>query len=87
VVTRECLWEDLATQGFAPFHAVFCVGNSLAHARGRDARRGALAAMAEVLAPGGVLVVTARNFELSVATSGGSAGGVSPRPRAACSAG
>jgi SAM-dependent methyltransferase len=64
VVTRQCLWEDLGAQGFAPFAAVFCVGNSIAHARGHDARRAALAAMAGVLEPGGVLVVTSRNFEL-----------------------
>jgi SAM-dependent methyltransferase len=64
VETRQCLWEDLGTQGFAPFDAVLCVGNSLAHARGHEGRRAALAAMAGVLAPGGVLVVTSRNFEL-----------------------
>jgi SAM-dependent methyltransferase len=61
---RQCRWEDLGAQGFAPFDAVLCVGNSLAHAPGNDARRAALAAMAGVLAPGGVLVVTSRNFEL-----------------------
>ena len=42
---------------------MFCVGNSLAHARGRAARRAALRAMAGVLGPGGVLVLTSRNFE------------------------
>src|ERR1700750_2588784 len=64
LVARQCRWEDLGAQGFAPFDAVLCVGNSLAHAPGNDARRAALAAMAGVLAPGGVLVVTSRNFEL-----------------------
>jgi SAM-dependent methyltransferase len=64
IVARQCLWEDLGAQDFAPFDAVFCVGNSLAHARGHAARRAALGAMAGALAPGGVLVITSRNFEL-----------------------
>jgi 2-polyprenyl-3-methyl-5-hydroxy-6-metoxy-1,4-benzoquinol methylase len=51
-------WEDLPP---APgFDAVFCVGNSLAHAADRPA---ALAAMARVLRPGGVLVLSSRNWE------------------------
>ena len=41
------------------FDAVFCVGNSLTHAEDRPA---ALARMAEALRPGGVLVVTSRNW-------------------------
>jgi SAM-dependent methyltransferase len=61
---RECRWEDLPAQGLAPFDAVLCVGNSLAHAEGRDARRAALRAMAGAVEPGGVLVLTSRNFEL-----------------------
>jgi len=60
---RRCLWEDLGAQGFEPFDAVFCVGNSLAHAPGRDARRAALRAMAGVMRPGALLVLTSRNFE------------------------
>jgi SAM-dependent methyltransferase len=64
VAARECRWEDLEAQGFAPFDAVLCVGNSLAHAPGRDARRAALKAMAGVMKPGGLLVLTSRNFEL-----------------------
>ncbi len=50
-------WED----GFA---AVLCIGNSITHAAGPAARRAALAAMADVLAPGGRLVLTSRNWEL-----------------------
>jgi SAM-dependent methyltransferase len=60
---RECLWEDLGAQGFAPFDVVLCVGNSLAHAPGRAARQAALRAMAGVMRPGGLLVLTSRNFE------------------------
>jgi SAM-dependent methyltransferase len=68
---RECRWDELEAQGFAPFDAVICVGNSLAHAAGRDARRAALAAMAAVLRPGGLLVLTSRNFDLMRATDPG----------------
>jgi SAM-dependent methyltransferase len=60
---RGCRWDELPQQGFTPFDAVFCVGNSLAHAPGRAARRTALRAMAGALAPGGLLVLTSRNFE------------------------
>jgi SAM-dependent methyltransferase len=57
VAARVCRWEDL---GGGPYDAVLCVGNSLAHARDRH---GALAGMARVLAPGGLLVLTSRNWE------------------------
>jgi SAM-dependent methyltransferase len=60
-----CPWEGLRDRGWAGrFDAVFCVGNSLAHAAGRAARRAALASMAGVLAPGGVLVLTSRTWEI-----------------------
>jgi 2-polyprenyl-3-methyl-5-hydroxy-6-metoxy-1,4-benzoquinol methylase len=68
---RQCRWEDLPAHGLDPFDAVLCVGNSLPHAPGRDARRAALHAMAAVLAPGGVLVLTTRNWELMRAGGGG----------------
>jgi hypothetical protein len=42
---------------------VLCVGNSLTHAAGSAARRAALAQMAAVLRPGGLLVLTSRNWE------------------------
>jgi SAM-dependent methyltransferase len=71
LAVRECRWEDLGKQGFASFEAVLCVGNSLAHAPGRDARRTALNAMAAALTPGGLLVLTSRNFELMRATDPG----------------
>lgn len=55
---RVCAWAGLPAR--AEFDAVFCVGNSLAHAADR---RAALAAMARVLRPGGTLVLTSRNWE------------------------
>jgi SAM-dependent methyltransferase len=59
-----CAWEALGRQGWdEPFDAVFCVGNSLTHAEGRAGRRAALAAMAALLRPGGLLVLTSRNWE------------------------
>ena len=42
------------------FDAVFCVGNSIGHARDR---RAALQALAATLKPGGALVLTSRNWE------------------------
>ena len=53
-------WEEL--EG-GPFDAVFCVGNSLTHAAGRDGRRAALAAMRRVLRDGGLHAVTSRTWE------------------------
>jgi SAM-dependent methyltransferase len=65
VTAETCAWADLGHhQWDGPFQAVFCVGNSLTHAPGPEARRAALAAMAGVLADGGSLVVTSRNWEL-----------------------
>lgn len=53
-------WEQIAGRDF---DVVFCVGNSLPHAVGRDGRRAALRAMAAALRPGGLLVVTSRTWE------------------------
>lgn len=61
VEVRERRWEALPADGAAA--VVLCVGNSLVHAPGRDARRAALAAMAGALAPGGRLAVTSRGWE------------------------
>jgi SAM-dependent methyltransferase len=58
VRARTRAWEELPPE--PEFDAVFCVGNSLAHAADRPS---ALAAMAGVLRPGGVLVLTSRNWE------------------------
>ena len=62
--TEVRTWQDWGHIGSAvPFGAIFCVGNSLTHAVGRDGRRASLAAMAGVLAPGGLLALTSRNWE------------------------
>src|SRR3954470_16598986 len=61
---RRCTWEELGEQGFEPFDAVLCVGNSLPHAAGRAARRAALAGMGGVARPHRLLPVTSRNWEL-----------------------
>src|SRR5690348_7182006 len=59
-----CAWAELGRRRWADaFDAVLCVGNSLTHAEGRSGRRAALAGMARVLRPGGVLLVTSRNWE------------------------
>jgi SAM-dependent methyltransferase len=55
---RVCAWADL--EPGARYDLVFCVGNSLAHAQDR---RAALAAIARTLNPGGMLLITSRNWE------------------------
>ena len=54
-------WEEGGWE--ASFDAVLCVGNALVHAAGGAARRAALRSMAAVLAPGGLLAITSRNWE------------------------
>ncbi|MBV9680399.1 MAG: class I SAM-dependent methyltransferase [Solirubrobacterales bacterium] len=58
-----CSWEELPSRRFEHFDAVFCIGNSLAHAAGHAGRRAALAAMSVLLRNDGLLVVTSRNWE------------------------
>ena len=57
-------WEDLPDRFSADFDAVLCTGNSLAHAPSPERRRAALAGLAAVLAPGGVLVLDSQDWEL-----------------------
>jgi SAM-dependent methyltransferase len=60
-----CDWAALGGQPWpAPFDAVFCVGNSIAHAGPTARRRAALHAMASLLRDGGVLALTSRNWDL-----------------------
>jgi len=64
VPTRVCRWDQLPEQEWQDrFDAVFCVGNSIAHAVGRSGRRAAMDGMASVLRTGGVLALTSRNWE------------------------
>jgi len=63
MTAQTCAWEDLAAHWGRSFDAVFCVGNSLAHAAGQQARRRALTAMAAVVPTGGTVVVTSRNWK------------------------
>jgi SAM-dependent methyltransferase len=64
-LTAEPLrWDELDERRLDErFAAVFCVGNSLAHAEASRGRRRALGAMARVLCPEGRLLLTARNWE------------------------
>jgi SAM-dependent methyltransferase len=57
VATMTRVWDELDG---GPFDAVFCVGNSITHARDR---RVALAAMRGVLRDDGLLALTSRNWE------------------------
>jgi SAM-dependent methyltransferase len=64
ISTQVCRWDELPERGWdGRFEAVFCVGNSLAHAVGRDGRRASLEGMASVLRAGGALTLTSRNWE------------------------
>lgn len=61
---RQISWDDLADQlDASAFDLVFCVGNSLGHAEGKRGRLAALASMAQLLRPGGRLVLTSRMWE------------------------
>lgn len=63
--TLRADWSELSDQfNGSTFDMVFCVGNSLHHARGATARLAALEAMSRLLRPGGRLVLTSRNWEL-----------------------
>jgi SAM-dependent methyltransferase len=65
VAVATCDWAALGGQPWsAPFDAVLCVGNSIAHAGPQARRRDALRAMAGLLREGGVLALTSRNWEL-----------------------
>lgn len=58
-------WDELPDHlDDASFDMVFCVGNSLHHSEGAQARAAALEAMSRLLRPGGRLVLTSRNWEL-----------------------
>jgi len=56
-------WASLPDRAVGGFDLVVCVGNSIVHADGRAGRLEALAAMRAVLAPGGRVLLDARNWE------------------------
>ena len=65
VAVDPLTWDELADQHWdGRFDAVFCVGNSLAHAAGAAVRQRALRNMSLLLSDGGRLLVTSRNWEL-----------------------
>ncbi len=62
--TLQLAWDELSVHlEAATFAAVFCVGNSLHHAEGAAGRLEALTSMAQLLDPGGRLVLTSRTWE------------------------
>ena len=60
----RCPWDGLPGRFGSEFDAVLCLGNSLSHAPSTEARRAALAAFAEVLVPGGTLVLDIQDWEV-----------------------
>ena len=58
-------WADLPAS-FQPgsFDAIFCIGNSIAHAPDASAAIAAFAAFRSILAPGGMLVLDTHDWEL-----------------------
>ncbi len=62
-VTR-CHWAELPDRFGPEFDAVLCTGNSLAHAPSTTARRAALGGFANVLLPGGTLIVDTQDWSV-----------------------
>jgi SAM-dependent methyltransferase len=58
-----CTWEELPNHFAGPFDLIFCLGNSIGHARGRDGMLRSLQGMRAVLKPGGKLVLDSRDWE------------------------
>ena len=64
VPVQCCLWTELPAVWETRFDAVFCIGNSISHSEDSAAMVASLAAMRQILRPGGVLVVEARDWAL-----------------------
>lgn len=63
VVASE--WRNLPAHfEFRSFEAVFCIGNSIAHAAGSAEMVAAFESMRSVLAPGGILVLDSHDWEI-----------------------
>ena len=58
-----CTWEQLPNRFAGPFDLIFCLGNSIGHARGRDGMLRSLQGMRAVLKTGGKLVIDSRDWE------------------------
>ena len=58
-----CTWEELPNRFAASFDLIFCLGNAIGHARGRDGMLRSLQGMRAVLKPGGKLVLDSRDWE------------------------
>jgi SAM-dependent methyltransferase len=58
-----CSWEDLPIHFADRFDLVFCLGNSIGHARNREEMLRSLKGMRAVLRDGGKLVIQSRNWE------------------------
>jgi SAM-dependent methyltransferase len=58
----HCRWADLPAATGERFDVVLCIGNSLAHAAGRDAMVAALTGLRRMARPGGHVVVDSRNW-------------------------
>lgn len=64
VPVTTCAWSGLPERFGADFDAVLCTGNSLAHAASAAERRAALRGFAEVLGPGGTLILDSQDWEV-----------------------
>ena len=58
-----CSWENLPNRFADPFDLIFCLGNSIGHARGKDEMLRSLEGMRAVLKSGGKLVIQSRDWE------------------------
>ena len=61
-------FQEISRKTQGPFEAVFCLGNSLAHILSRKEMVRSLQAFAEVLQPGGVLILQNVNYDRILAT-------------------
>ena len=58
-----CAWRDLPAHFTDRFDLIFCLGNSIGHARNREEMVRSLQGMRAVLRDGGKLVIQSRNWE------------------------
>jgi SAM-dependent methyltransferase len=58
-----CTWENMPNRFAGPFDLIFCLGNSIGHARDKDEMLRSLKGMRAVLRSGGKLVIDSRNWE------------------------